>query len=135
MRKEWKVKSVILLSQFSVGLGWICIGIGNLFKGVPAAEGISGVALAVVFVCSILPYRLRQEEPDEMARQHLEKTQAMGYTVVSACLMTAYAVGLLWDGFAVPFQVMAPIFFGVGCVVVGLYFSRLETRGEPWQDW
>ena len=135
MKKEWKVRSVILLTQASMGIGWIIIGVSNLFMGNRLADGLSAIALLALLACTFLPYYGRREEPDEMAREHLEKAQAMGYTVLGSCLMAAYFVGRIWKAFPIPFQALAPILFGVGCLAVGLYFSRLETRGEPWQDW
>lgn len=135
MKKEWKVKSTILLTQVSTGIGWICIGVSNLFEGSLIADVITMIALLAVIVCAILPYLGHREEPDEMARRHLEKAQASGYTVLSVCLLAAYLVSHVWKSLSGPFQVLAPLFLGVGCVAVSLYFLRLETRGETWQDW
>ena len=135
MKKEWKVRSVILLTQASMGIGWIILGVSNLFMGNRLADGLSAIALLALLAGTFLPYYGRREEPDEMAREHLEKAQAMGYTVLGSCLMAAYFVGRIWKAFPIPVQALAPILFGVVCLAVGLYFSRLETRGEPWQDW
>ena len=138
MKKEWKVRSVILLTQFLIGVGWICVGVCNLFPERLIADVISLIVLAAVALCSILAIRVRKEAPDEMARRHLEKAQATGYMVLGVCLMAVYLFGefgQFWEGASVPFQASAPIFFGIGSAAVGLYFYRLETRGEPWQDW
>ena len=135
MKKEWKVRSLILLSQVSMGIGWIIVGVSHMFEGDRFVDGMYVIALLAVLACSFLPYLGRREEPDEMARQHLEKAQAAGYSVLGGCLMAGYFVSRIWKTFPIPFQALAPILFGVGAVAVGLYFSRLETRGEPWQDW
>ena len=135
MKKEWKVKPVILVTQVASGVGWIIVGVSNMFEGNRIADIVTAITLLIVIACVLLPYYGRREEPDEMARQHLEKAQAVGYTVLGGCLMAAYIVSLIWEAFPIPFQSLAPIFFGVGALAVGLYFSRLESRGEPWQDW
>ena len=135
MKKEWKVRSGILFSQVSMGIGWILVGVSNLLEGNRAADTVTMIALLVVIACALLPHFGRREEPDEMDRRHLEKAHAACYTVLGSCLLAAYAVTMIWKGFPAPFQVLAPILFGTGCLAVGVYFSRLEARGELWQDW
>ena len=135
MKKEWKVRSVILLSQIAGGIVWICVGVSNLFEENQIVDKLTLVVLLAACVFTFLPYIGRQEEPDERSRRNLEKAQAMGCTVLVICLIAAFAAGEIWNGFSVPIQVLAPVILGVGFLAVGLYFSRLETRGEPWQDW
>lgn len=137
MKKEWKVMPVILVTQVVSGIGWIVLGICDLYEGNTVADIMSAIALLALVVCGLFIFiSVGHLEPsDEMSRHHLEKAQAAGYTVLGVCLMVAFSVSSIWKSVSVPFQVIAPILYGIGCLAVGLYFSRLETRGEPWQDW
>ena len=33
MKKEWKVKPVILVTQVGAGIGWMILGVCNLYDG------------------------------------------------------------------------------------------------------
>ena len=128
---------MILVTQVGSGIGWMILGVCNLYDGKMIADVMSYIALLALAFCGLFAFIAvgRLEPTDEMSRHHLEKAQATGYTVLGVCLMAAFLISSIWKSVSVPFQVIAPILYGIGCLAVGLYFSRLESRGETWQDW
>ena len=117
-----------------LALAGILYPISILSSEMPILCILSLLAMSGCLVCLGYVIFARKESSDEMSRAHMQAAEAEAYRIEKIMLLLLMLIGSLsyllkWNITSF-FHMCLPFLVGIGEVVIGIKFYKLEKRGE-----
>lgn len=130
MNKVMSLKTRELLVSGIVGAMWILYGVMQVLNVNKNIDLITNIVFLIVVVISIIPYFIKTEIQDEMARYNMDKARSMACEFIilgmTACVLTSTIIG----GWVVDIKLVVSFLIGIGYLSKYIIFVVSEKNGE-----
>ncbi|OOM13978.1 hypothetical protein [Clostridium saccharobutylicum] len=130
MNKVMSLKTRELLVSGIVGAMWILYGVMQVLNANKIIDLITNTVFLIVIVISIIPYFMKTEIQDEMARYNMDKARSMACELIILgmiiCVLTSTVIG----GWVVDIKLVASFLIGIGYLSKYIIFVISEKNGD-----
>jgi multisubunit Na+/H+ antiporter MnhG subunit len=130
MNKVMSLKTRELLVSGIVGAMWILFGVMQVLNVNKTIDLITNIVFLIVIVISIIPYFMKTEIQDEMARHNMDKARSMACELLMLGMMICVLTSTIIGGWVVDIKLVMSFLMGIGYIGKYIIFVISEKNGD-----
>lgn len=130
MNKVMSLKTRELLVSGIVGAMWILYGVMQVLNVNKTIDLITNIVFLIVIVISIIPYFMKTEIRDEMARHNMDKARSMACELLMLGMMICVLTSTIVGAWVVDIKLVMSFLMGIGYLGKYIIFVIAEKTGD-----
>lgn len=130
MNKVMSLKTRELLVSGIVGVMWVLYGVMQVLNVNKIIDLITNILFIIVIVISIIPYFMKTEIQDEMAKRNMDKARSMTCEFLMLGMMSCVLVSTIRDGWVMDVKLVISFLMGIGYLSKYIIFVISEKNGD-----
>ncbi len=130
MNKVMNLRTRELLLSGIVGAMWIIYGLMRVLNVNKTIDLITSIVFLITLVISIVPYFIKTEKQDEMAKLNMNKARSMVCELLLLGIMVCLLISTIKDSWVVDMKIVMSFLIGIGFLFKYIFFIIYEKAGE-----
>lgn len=130
MYKAISLNTKELLESGIVGVCWVIFGFIQIFKFNDTIIIASEFVLVIASIFAFIPYLIKTEVEDEMAKRNENRARAATYIYLNLFITICMLISILKDGWTVNLKLIIPFLIGGIYIVKYIFFAYYEKVGD-----